>query len=152
MSYPPLLKLATAAECRSHYENIYCRAPIVTFDGIAVRFRKSDFNHCFFESSRRDSTKDLFSAKRAERMDWIEAALKDANAELYCGWDKKRRRYDRSRRVAVVMGDYVVIIALTSPTTAIFVTAFVADTPACAGRPSTIDQIRKGPKWTQKNR
>ena len=148
MSYPPLLKLATAAEYRLHYENIYCRAPIVTFDGIAVRFRTRDFNHCFFESSRRDSTKDLFSAMRAERMDWITAALKDPNAELYCGWDKKRRRYDRSRRVAVVMGDYVVIIALTSPTTATFVTAFAADTPACAGRPSTIDQIRKGPKWT----
>jgi hypothetical protein len=147
VAYPPLLKLATAAEFRSHYEGTYCRCPIVTFDGIAVRFRKRHFNHCFFESTNRDGTKNLFSQKRAERIDWIRAALQDATAERYWGWDKNRRRYDRARRVTVVMGDYVVVIAITSPTTADFVTAFVADTPASPGRPSTIDQIRRGPKW-----
>lgn len=102
----------------------------------------------FFESTRRDGVKDLFSQKRAERMDWVQAALQDATADRYCGWDKDRRRYDRSRRVTVVMGDYVVVIAITSPTTAEFVTAFVADTPGRPGRLSTIDQIKRGPKWT----
>ena len=148
MNYPPLLKLAGASEYRLHYENIYCRCAIVAFDGIAVRFRKQQFNHCFFESTRRDGRKDAFSSKRAERMDWIKAALQDSGADRYFGWNKERRRYDRSRRVAVVMGNYVVVISITRPTTADFVTAFVADTPASPGRPSTIDQIKRGPKWT----
>jgi len=148
MSYPPLLQLATAAEYRTHFESLYCRGPIATFDGIKVRFRKRDFNHCFFESSRRDGNKDDFSSKRAERMEWIKAALQDAHADRYLGWDKAKRTYDRSRRVTVVMGNYVVVIRITAARKADCVTAFVADTPARPGRPSTIDMIRRGPKWT----
>ena len=147
MSYPPLLKLATAAQYRTHFENIYCRGPITTFDGIQVRFRKRDFNHCFFESSRRDGAKDQFSLRRAERMDWIKVALQDKDADRYLGWDKKKRAYTRTRRVAVVMGNYVVVIALATQKRADFVTAFVADTAGSAGRASTLDQIKAGPKW-----
>lgn len=147
MAYPPLLVLATATEYRAHFENVYCRCPVLTFDGIAVRFRKQSFNHCFFESTRRDGVKDLFSTKRAERIDWIKAALQDPTAERYCGWNKTKRRYDRSRRVTIVMGNYVVVIAITGPRIADFITAYVADPPTSSGRPSTIDQIRSGPKW-----
>jgi len=148
MTYPPLLRLPSVAAYRAHFKNIYCRRPIVTFDGIEVRFRTSKFNHCFFESSRRDGNKDRFSAKRAERMDWIKVALQDAGAERYLGWDKTRRSYDRSRRVTVVMGNYVVVIEMTGKNKADFVTAFVADTTAPRGRRSTLDLIKAGPKWT----
>jgi len=53
---------------------------------------------------------DAFSSQRAERIDWIKAALQDSNAELHVGREGKKKRYDRSHRVALVVGDYVVVI------------------------------------------
>lgn len=141
MSYPPLVYYQSTEEYLAHYERVYCRAPVISFDGIEVRFRKSRFRHIFFESSRRDEKKDIFSIQRSERIDWIKAALRDSAAELYVGWDKKGRRYDPSHRVAVAVGNYVVIIRLSSPRAAEFVTAFVADSA------STIAKIRSGPIW-----
>lgn len=146
MAYPVLLQLATPAEYQAHYEAVYCAGPVVTFDGIAVRFRKDKFSHCFFESSRRNGVKDVFSTKRAERIDWIKAALEDPHSERYEGWDKQRKRYDATRRVTLVMGEYVVVIALKGQRRADFVTAYVADTPSRPGRPSTVDLIRRGPR------
>lgn len=68
---------------------------------------------------------------------------------LYIGWDNQKKCYDNQRRVAIVMGNYVVIIAISTkkPKQAKFITAFVADTPSRPGRPSTIEQIKRGPKW-----
>jgi hypothetical protein len=148
LSYPPLLELASEAEYRAHFEATYCRGPIRAFDGIEVRFRQRDFDHCCFESSRRDGNKDTFSLPRARRLDWIKAALQDPQSECYQGWDKKRKCYDGSRRVAVVLEDYVVVIAFKRKSgQADFVTAFLADTPTVPGRPSTVEMIRRGPKW-----
>ena len=146
MAYPALVQLASETEYRTRFEAIYCTGTVQTFDGIAVRFRKHQFDHCFFESSRRDGAKDQFSTKRAERIDWIKAALEDSNGERYHGWDKKRKRYDASRRVTIVMGNYVVVIALKGQQLADFVTAYVADKPSKPGRPSTVDMIRRGPR------
>lgn len=148
MGYPPLLNGKSVAEYQAHFERTYCRAPTVTFDGIAVRFRRRDFGHCFFESSHRDGVKDKFSQKRVKRMHWIKTALQDPNSECYQGWDKWRKRYDRSRRVVVVMANYVVVISITGAKTADFKTAFVAETQAPDGQLSTIDKIRMSPKWT----
>ena len=141
MSYPPFVLLSTEDEYRSHFEAVYCRGPIVTFDGIEVRFRKEDFDHCFYEAD------DSFSRKRAERIDWIKAALLDPTAEKYVGWDNKRKRYDMCRRVAVAQNNYVVVIVTTKANKARFITAYVADTPSRPGRLSTVDLIRRGPKW-----
>jgi hypothetical protein len=58
MSLPPLKTFANADECRAHFEAVYCSGPIPAFDGIQVRFRKRDFDHCFFESSHRDVSAD----------------------------------------------------------------------------------------------
>lgn len=148
MTYPPLLRLRSSAEYRLHFENTYCRHTITTFDGIAVRFRTRNFNHCFFESTKRDGVKDSFSPKRAERMDWIKIALEDCNSERYCGWDKSRKCYDRRRRVAVVMNNYVVVISLRDSKTGEFLTAYVADSVGVGSGRSTLDKIRQGPKWT----
>lgn len=71
MAYPPLVCYRTVDEYRAHFERVYCQGTITTFDGIAVRFRKSRFDHCFYESTRRNQVKDAFSAQRAERIDWI---------------------------------------------------------------------------------
>ena len=141
MIYQPLVQYETVDEYRAHYERVYCRQPITTVDGIAVRFRKGRFNHCFFESSRRNQIKDKFSIQRAERIDWIKAALQDTNAELYAGWDGIKKRYDKSRRVALVDGDYVVVIRLSCVNEAQFVTAYVADSP------STVQKIKGSPEW-----
>lgn len=144
--YPPLLNLADATAYRDYFERIYCQGVIRTFDGIEVRFRKDDFDHCCFESSRRNNIKDLFSIKRAQRLHWIKVALEDATCERYLGWDSKRKRYDLSRRVVLVMGEYVVVIRLVGQRRATFVTAFVADPPDGSGQPSTIEMIRRSPR------
>jgi len=47
VSYPPLVKYRTEAEYRLHFEQVYCRGSVKTFDGILVRFHKSVFDHCF---------------------------------------------------------------------------------------------------------
>jgi len=139
LNYPPLPLDKTPAEYRSYFETNYCRGPVKTFDGIEVRFRKSDFNHCFFESVNEKD--DTFSSLRAERLLWIKAALQDPNSELYAGWDKKKKRYDKGRRVVLVKDNYVVVIALISNKRANFVTAYVADSER------TLEMIRKSPKW-----
>jgi hypothetical protein len=139
--YPPLLKLADEAAYRARFEAIYCVGAVTTFDGIGVRFQKRDFDHCFFESSQRNRIKDTFSPLRAERLEWITVALKDAAADRFQGWDRDSKTYDKTRRVTLVCGDYVVVIAITSATSARFITAYVADTP------STLAKLKTSPKW-----
>lgn len=143
MGYPALVLYQTEQEYRIHFERMYCRGELQCFEGIMVRFRKKDFAHCFFESSNRDGVKDQFSRQRAERIDWIKAALQDGQADIFVGWDRSKRRYDHSRRVTLVMGDYVVVIRLTGQKKAVFVTAFVADSAM------TLDRIKGSPRWTR---
>ncbi len=141
MIYPPLLTLPTENEYRFLFETTYCKNILCTFDGIRVRFRKHLFNHCFYESSRHNDIKDCFSRPRAERIEWIRIALQDSNSDLYVGWDKKRRIYDRSRRVAIVMNDYAVVIRFTNGINAEFVTAYLVDTP------TSLNKIKTSPRY-----
>jgi len=140
---PAKVNYATEAEYRQHFERVYCNGAIITFDGIAVRFRKDDFDHCMYESSMRNDVKDLFSKERSERIDWIKATLENPAAELYQGWDKKRKRHNPNSRVAVVYEEFVVVIQLKTAAdgsrSARFVTAYLAD--------NSIAKIRGGPKW-----
>ncbi len=135
---PPLVIDATEDEYREHFRTVYCCGPIITFDGIAVRFRKDMFDHCFFESTGRKD--DTFSKVRAERIDWIAATLRDPAAELFVGWDNVKKRPTPKRRVAVVSGNYVTIIQLAGPKSAVFITAFVAGA-------ATIEKVRMNPRW-----
>jgi hypothetical protein len=139
LDYPPLLHGKTPAEYRSFFESNYCKAPVKTFDGVEVRFRKSDFNHCFFESIL--AKDDTFSPVRAERLLWIKAALQDRDSERYVGWNKNLKSYDKNRRVALVRGNYVVVIVLTGEQKADFVTAYVANNER------TLRKIRSSPVW-----
>ena len=144
MAYPDLVSYESEDEYREHFERVYCQRSILSSDGISIRFKKEQFEHCFFESSKRDKVKDCFSTLRAERIDWILTAIQDPHADLYDGWDNKRKKYDTNRRVSVVVGDYVVIIRLLKDLQkAVFVTAFVADSPR------TIARIKSGPKWSK---
>jgi hypothetical protein len=135
---PALVIYATEDEYREHFRRVYCLGPVMTFDGIAVRFRTGMFDHCFFESiAARDDT---FSRLRAERIDWIASALQDPSAELFVGWDNKKKRPATNRRVTIVVGDYLTIIQMKGAKDAVFITAFVAG-------PSTIAKVRRSPHW-----
>lgn len=143
MASPARVFYASDDEYRQHFHRVYCQGPIMTFDGIAVRFRRDDFDHCMYESSRRDGSKDRFSKDRSERIDWIKATLESPDAELYQGWDKRRKRCDPDSRVAVVYEEFAVVIhvkrAPDGTRTARFITAYLAD--------NSIGKIRGMPKW-----
>ena len=147
VEYPPLLELDSEDDYRAHFYAEYCSGPISTFDDIAVRFRKRDFDHAFFESSSPKSKDDTFSdhtGGRAERMDWVKFALKDPSADIRFGYNNQLRQKDDSRRVAIVKGNFVVIIRLTGDKQAEFVTCYVATT-------WTLQKIRKSSKWPREN-
>lgn len=140
VDYPPLLKLASESEYREHFHKIYCVGPLQTFDDIQVRFRKRDFEHAFFESSSAKSKDDTFSLVRSERMEWVKQALIDPGADIRFGYDSTLRSEARDRRVAIVQGNFVVIIRIVDDKRAEFVTCYLADT-------RTIQKIKKSRKW-----
>lgn len=139
---PPLRHFKTENEYRQYYEATYCRAIIHTFDGYRVYFPRATFDHAFFESVNRQARdKSQFSWSRAERIDWIKAALFDPSAELYVGWLRDKKRHDANRRITLVYENYVVVLLLNrNKETATFITAYVADG-------TTIAKIRSGPRW-----
>lgn len=144
MAPPALVVYSTTEEYRRHYERMYCRGCIKTFDGIRVYFAKQKFDHAFFESKNRDGRKDDFSIIRAQRIDWIKATLENPKATIYDGWDKRNRRYDGTRRVSIVYENFVVVIALSLKRDGAlkgnFITCYQAD--------NSIDKIRQSPKWS----
>jgi len=142
---PPLLKLEGEDAYRQHFVRTLCRAQIETHDGIRVYFSANAFEHAFFESSDRRGADDVFSLNRAERMDWIAAALADPNALCCQGWDKNRQCYTPKRRLTVVVQDFVIVLQLSTKRDgtlkANFVTCFKAE--------NSIIKIRQSPRWTR---
>jgi hypothetical protein len=108
-----------------------------------VTFDPNGFGHAFYEGE----SKQHFSRARAERIDWIEKALKDRSAELYQGWDKLNRRPTKRRRVCLVNRDYVVVIEFVSANEAHFITAYIAtdDTRQLVRRSARWRSAREGP-------
>lgn len=145
MALPPFVEYATEDEYRQHYEHVYCKGEIHTFDGIGVFFSKRKFYHAFFESSQRDGIKDTFSPSRAQRIDWIRATLEQSDASLYQGWINKSKSYDASRRVTAAFENFVVIVVLrlgaNGALKSNFMTCFDAD--------NSIAKIRTSPLWTR---
>jgi hypothetical protein len=138
---PPVREFASVDEYRDHFVRQLCGGPVITHDGISVRFRRRDFNHCCFKSTKRDDEKDCFCEQRAKRIDWIRYALQLPGAELYVGWNKRVRGYDPDRRVVIVQNSFVAVITMLEDKKADFVTAYF-----CADR-ETIQKIRRGPEW-----
>ena len=115
----------TEEELREIWRIEYCESEIRTFDNILVQFYAKMFDHCFFESAdRRAKDKSLLSLNRLEKIYWIKDALQDPDAVLKVGWDNKKKSYDNQRRVALVKGNYVVIIVIFKPQKARFITAY----------------------------
>lgn len=144
MTPPPLLKLGSIKEYKQHYERHYQREKIFTYDGIRVYFKPQTFGHAFYKNSKNTAgPKDEFSPERAERMDWVKAALESPDAEIFMGWNKATKAYDEHRRVSVVFENFVVVIELGLNRQEIlkgnFVTCYVAN--------NSIDAIKSSPKW-----
>lgn len=144
---PSLLTLADEAAYRRHFEQSCCNGAVVTHDGIRVYFRKQNFDHAFFESSGRRGEKDVFSKVRAQRMDWIAAALSDPAADCFQGWNSKNKRYDARRRVTVVVRDFVIVISLSTRRDGNLKANFVT----CYRAENSIGKIRQSPRWTLKD-
>jgi len=132
------------AVLRQLWVDTYCdpTSPIFTFDKMRVQFFPEMFNHAFYESvDRRAKDKSELSLNRCEKMLWIKDTLEDADAILKKGWDSKTKSYDGSRRVAVVKGNFVVVLIIFSTTVARFVTAYQIDDD------NNLQKLLAGPDW-----
>ncbi len=115
----------TEDELREIWRVEYCECLIETFDDIVVQFFAAMFDHCFFESANRlAKDKSLLSLNRLEKIYWIKDALQDPDAVLKVGWDSKSKSYDDRRRVALVKGNYIVVVVIFAPKKARFITAY----------------------------
>lgn len=118
----------TEAELRKIWEDQYCQAEIETFDGVMVKFYADMFDHVFYESHDRiEKDKSILSLNRLEKILWIKDVLQDSSAILKKGWNSKDKEYYKDRRVAIVKGNYVVIIRFTGKLKAKLVTAYEKD-------------------------
>lgn len=118
----------TEIELRGMWKEEYCTNPITTFDGISVKCYEDMFDHIFYESADRvEKDKSILSLNRLEKMLWIKDVLEDKTAILKQGWDTKNKIYFEDRRVAIVKGNYIVIIRFTGVLKAKLVTAYEKD-------------------------
>lgn len=117
--------LMSESALREIWEKEYCLQKIVTFDGVIVSCYKEMFDHIFYESTNREAKdKSILSYNRLEKIHWIKDTLEDPDAILKKGWDRDKKKYFADRRVAVVKGNYVVIIRFTKKHNAKLVTAY----------------------------
>ena len=144
MSLPALRSFASEAECKQYFIDNYCNAEISTHDGIKVKFHEDMFEHAFYVRTTKswEAKKDHFSTDRGERIDWIKDVLNDPTITPRQGYDKAKKRFDNSRRVAFLApNNYVVIIQLIGNREARFVTAFIVDSTDVASK------ISANPVW-----
>lgn len=128
-------------ELREIWRTEYCEHDIVTFDNVHVKFYENMFDHAFFESADRVAKdKSILSLNRLQKIHWIKDTLQDKDAILKKGWDTKNKEYFNDRRVAVVKGNYVVIIRFTGLLKAKFVTAY---------EKNDIENIMKSPDFVR---
>lgn len=134
--------LHSEQEMRQMWSDEYCTQAIYTFDGIRVQFYSEMFDHCFYESANRHKKdKSILSLNRLEKIFWIKDTLQDPAATLKQGWDSKKKIYDNQRRVAMVKGDYVVIIVIYAEKKARFITAYQIEDS------ENLKKFVEGPDW-----
>lgn len=115
----------TETELRNIWKQEYCDKEIITFDNVAVKFYEDMFDHVFYESSNNIAKdKSILSLNRLEKIYWIKEVLQDKDAMLKKGWDNSSKTINENRRVAMVKGNYIVVIRFTGLLKAKLVTAF----------------------------
>ena len=107
---PPLLILADEAAYQQHFVAKYCAGPLMTHDGIPVYFKRHAFYHAFFDTVVHKD--DTFSQLRAERMDWIEATLTDAQTNRLQGYLSKTKQHDPIRRMELRFQNFIVVLIM----------------------------------------
>ena len=133
----------TTEELRKIWSDTYCDKSITTFDNIEVRFYSNMFDHCFYESeNRRKKDKSILSYNRLEKIFWIKDALEDPNTIIKQGWDSKQKKYDNSRRVTLIKGNYIVVIIIYADKKARFITAYEINNER------NLELINNSPNWT----
>ena len=137
---PPFMDHGNLELYRGFYNSTFSK-PVTTHDGIVVHFSRGRFGHAVQESSQKDGNKDTFSIERAKRLGWIKTALQDPDLKLKAGWNRRKKRYENTSRVTLMIDDFVVVIRLISSVKAEFVTCYVADSPR------TKRLIEAGPDW-----
>ncbi len=136
-------KIPSEEELRQMWSDIYCEKPITTFDNIKVYFYSNMFDHCFYESDNRsEKDKSILSYNRLQRIHWIKDALEDPDAIRKQGWIKKLKKYDDSRRVTLVKGNYIVVIIIYDIKKARFITAYEVNDK------KNLEVIKNSPDWT----
>lgn len=147
MTLPNLVSYATEVEYKKHYIDNYCNSsPIMTFDGIPVKFYEDRFEHAFYKRVEKKwkSPKDRFCRLRGERIDWIKHVLQDPTIEPKKGYDHAKQTYDNSRRITFMNShNYIVVIMLDKKNQGKFLTAYLVDNEEAA------DKIRNSPKWDE---
>ena len=132
----------TPEEYREYFIDKYCNSEIYSYDGMRVRFYPDQFEHAFYESKNyKKRDKSVFSYERAKRMPWIKYALNNEKTEVYIGWDRDKKRYNRDRRVTIITPEnYVVVLNIIDNKNAKFITAYIASK-------TNAEKIRSAPKW-----
>lgn len=112
-------------ELRKIWLEEYCQNEIIIFDGVKVKFYEDMFDHIFYESKDRiEKDKSILSLNRLEKIFWNKEVLQDENAILKKVWNNKSKTFFEDRRVAIVKGNYVVIIRFVGFLRAKLVTAY----------------------------
>lgn len=115
----------TEAQLRQIWKVEYCDQEIITFDNVTVKFYEDMFDHVFYESANNiEKDKSILSLNRLEKIYWIKEVLADSTAALKKGWDNTTKTVVNDRRVALVKGNYIVVIRFTGLLKAKLVTAF----------------------------
>jgi len=105
-----------------------------------VIFPKGRFEHLFYESSKKlRDHKDTFARDRAERIDWIAAALQDKDAEIFYGWNRMEKRIDPAFLVFVVQFNYIVVVKKRNWRSGRIATAYLA-------KPYVLQMIESKPR------
>lgn len=145
MTAPALLMLPDEAAYQAEYECQLCLGVVTTHDGIRVYFERHAFGHAFYVTPMGGGTKGALCPDRSQRLTWIAPTLQTANADLYQGYDSKKKVYVPNRRVAVMWDNFVVVTQLTQRKDGAlkgkFVTCYKAD--------NSIGKIRTSPAWDE---
>ncbi len=141
-SDPVFIEDKSFDEYREVFRKIYCQEPVITFDGIQVSFKMSQFKHVFMESTKRNREKDLVSEDRLKRILWIKHILESSDCDLRFGYDRDTKQTRTDRRVSLYRNKYAVVIQMTGKAKAIFITAYYITDPLGTGI-----GILNSPKW-----
>ena len=143
---PALLTLADEAAYQQHFVQKYCTGPLLTHDGIPVYFKRHAFYHAFFDTVVHKD--DTFSPLRAERMDWIEATLIDAQTNRLQGYVARTKQHDPARRVELRYQNFIVVLIMGLAKDGTLKGEFLTCYPVNNNR---LPKVRGAPVWNRQD-